>query len=76
MSIFDNLNAQQGMTNPQEALQRLRANPADVLKQAGMNIPAGMNDPQQIINHLVQSGQVSNPRLQMAQKMLSMIGRR
>lgn len=62
--------------NPMQMLQQIKSNPAAVLKQAGLNIPDGMNDPRQIINHLMQSGQVQNSRLQMAQQMLSQMGRR
>lgn len=78
MSLFDNLNQanQVGRINPQQALQQLRSNPAAVLKKAGLNVPDTMKDPQQIVNHLLQSGQVSNQRLQMAQRMMGMFGRR
>lgn len=81
MSLFDSLGghpkqqAQQRMT-PQEAMQQLRSDPVGTLKQAGYNVPAGMNDAHQIVNHLLQSGQVSNPRLQMAQRMMGMLWRR
>lgn len=71
MSIFESLGKQQ-MT-PQQAMQQLRANPAAMLKQAGMNIPAGMNDPRQIVNHLVQSGQLPQNRLT---QIMQMMGRR
>lgn len=72
MSLFDDIGAQKIPTqiNPQQALSQLRANPAAMLKQAGLSIPAGMNNPQEIINHLLRSGQISNPRLQMAQRLL------
>lgn len=78
MSLFDNLNQakQGGRINPQEAMQQLRSNPAAMLKKAGLNVPGTMKDPQQIVNHLLQSGQISNQRLQMAQRMLGMFGRR
>lgn len=78
MSLFDNLNQtnQGGRINPQQALAQLREDPAGTLKAAGLNIPAGLNNPQQIVNHLLQSGQVSNQRLQMAQRMMGMFGRR
>lgn len=72
MSVYDSLNAQ---PNQQQALSQLKANPQSVLSKAGLNIPNGMNDPQAIINHLLQSGQVSNPRLQMAQRMIGMMRR-
>lgn len=60
MSLFESLNNQ--MT-PQQAMAQLRANPAAMLKNAGLNIPSGMNDPRQIVNHLVSSGQVPQSRL-------------
>lgn len=60
MSIYDQLSN----NNMQSMLTQLKANPASVLRQRGLNIPAGMNNPQEIIQHLVTSGQVSNPRLQ------------
>lgn len=76
MSIYDSIGAGRQTGNPQVTLGQLRANPSAVLKQAGLTIPAGMNDPQQIIRHLLQSGQVSNPRLQAVQRMMGMMGRR
>ena len=78
MSLFDNLgkqNAQQS-ANPQQMLQQLKSNPASILKQAGLNIPDDMNNPQQIINYLIQSGQVNNSRLQGAQRIMQMFGKR
>lgn len=69
MSIFENLN------QTQPTVEQLKKNPSSVLQRAGLNVPAGMNDPQQIINYLLQSGQINNPRLQMAQKMMGMIRR-
>ena len=60
MSLFDTLNNQ--MT-PQQAMTQLRANPSAMLKNAGLNIPSGMNDPRQIVNHLISSGQVPQSRL-------------
>ena len=74
MSIFDSLGKQQAQQiTPQQAMQQLRANPAAVLRQAGMNIPAGMNDPRQIVNHLLQSGQLPQNRLT---QIMQMMGRR
>lgn len=74
MSIYDSIGAGRQTGNPQVALGQLCANPSAVLKQAGLTIPAGMNDPQQIIRHLLQSRQVSNPRLQAVQRMMGMMG--
>lgn len=67
MSLFDKLGAQ---ASPMQMLNQLRSNPAAILRQRGLNVPDGMTDPQAIINHLLQSGQISNSRLQMAQRMM------
>lgn len=62
----------QQQPNMMQALQQLRADPAQVLQQAGLNIPQGMNDPNAIIQHLLQSGQVPqeayNKALQMVRQ--------
>lgn len=76
MGLFDRLsgNAAQGhQVTPQEMrteMGRIQQNPASYLKQRGFNIPAGMSDPKQITQHLLQTGQVGNPRLQMVMRML------
>lgn len=67
MSLFDQIGQQQ---NPMQMLQQIRQNPAAILQRAGLNIPAGMTDPQQIIQHLMQSGQVSQQRYQQAMQMM------
>ncbi len=69
MSIFNQL----GQQNPMQMMQQLRQDPVGMLQRAGLNVPAGMSDPQQIIQHLMQSGQVSQQRYQQA---LQMLGRR
>lgn len=69
MSLFDNLGNKSVPQNPMQMLQQLRSNPVSVLQQAGYNIPAGMNNPQQIIQHLLQSGQVSQNKFAQAQQM-------
>ena len=80
MSLFDSLGRKQEKpqegVNYQQALQQLKSNPSSTLKQAGLNIPDNMNDPGQIISYLLQSGQISNPRLHMAQRLLGSFGRR
>lgn len=73
MSLYDQLS---GPQNPMQTLAQLRQNPAAVLKQAGLNIPAGMNNPQQILNHLLQTGQVPQTKYQQAMQMMSRMGRR
>lgn len=59
--------------NPQQMLQQIKSNPAAVLRQRGLNVPAGMTNPQQIIQHLLSSGQVPQSRLTQA---MQMMGRR
>lgn len=56
--------------NPMQMMQQLRADPVGFLRQAGYNIPDGMTDPQQITNHLTQSGQVSQQQYQQAMQMM------
>lgn len=77
MSIFQQLGqTPQQAGNPVQMLSQLRSNPVGMLKQAGYNIPDGMTNPQQIVNHLLNSGQVNNGRLNMAQQMAQQFGRR
>lgn len=66
------------MTNMQDAMRQLQANPAQMIKQAGYNVPDEYaNDPQQAVMHLIQSGQVGGPMMRRIQPMLNMLmGRR
>lgn len=64
MSLFEQFGNGPQQMNPQEAMKQLQANPAAVLRQRGISVPEGMTNPQQILNHLLQSGQLTNPRLQ------------
>lgn len=77
MSLFDSLGngaQQQGQQiTAQQALSQLRADPAGTLKQCGLHVPAGMNDPQQIIQHLMQTGQVPQNRFAQAMQMMGRI---
>lgn len=59
--------------NMMQMLQQMRSNPMQTLQQAGFKVPQNMNDPNAIIQHLMQSGQLSQDRYnqlyQMAQQM-------
>ena len=68
--LFSLLNgsAQPAVLNMQNALAQLKANPSALIRQAGYNIPDGMNNPQDILNHLLQSGQINQGRLSQAQQ--------
>lgn len=67
------------MNNPMfgsimQMLPQIKQNPMGVLRQAGMNVPANMNNPNDILNHLIQSGQVNQQTLDYAQRMAQMFG--
>ena len=76
MGMFDKLGQKPQQPNPTQMLQQLRSNPVSVLKQAGYNIPEGMNNPQQMVNYLLQSGQVPQARYQQAMQMFNRMGRK
>lgn len=67
-SIYNQLAKSQPM-NPMQALNQLKQNPSAFLKQAGFSVPDGINNPQQIIQHLMQSGQINQTRPVQAQQM-------
>ena len=52
-------------------LNQLKQNPMQFLMQRRLNLPQGMpmSDPQAILNHLVQTGQVSQQQLNQAYQM-------
>ena len=55
----------------QEAMRQLQNNPAELFRQAGVNVPAEiMNDPKAMVMHIINSGKVSNPVLQMVMPMI------
>ena len=66
MSIFDRINGQ-----PQMNLQQIQQDPVGMGRQAGYNIPQNLaGNPQAMVQHLIQSGQVSNPMLQRIMPMI------
>ena len=68
MSLFDRIGNQGSM---QQQLQQLKQNPAQMLRQAGMNVPENlMGNPQAIVQHLIQTGQVGGPALQRIMPMI------
>lgn len=82
MSLFNSLgggNQQQGQQNqvtPQQAWNQFQNDPVGSLRQVGLNIPSGMNNPQQIYQHLIQSGQLPQSRISQLMQMLGQMGRR
>lgn len=63
-----------GGNNMMNMLTQLKQNPMAMLTRAGYNVPSGISGPQQIVQHLVQSGQVNQNQLNYAQQMAQMFG--
>ena len=62
----------QALASNSPAQQNPREQCMNLLRQNGIQIPQGMeNNPQGILNHLMQSGRIPQGRLNMAQQMLS-----
>lgn len=72
MSLFQQLGqqGQQPRQDPRQAVNEIKADPSGFLSRAGFSVPAGMMDSGQIIQHLISSGQVSNPRLRQVMGMV------
>ena len=70
MSLFDKLNGQ-----PQMNMQQLQQDPVGMAQKAGYSIPPELaNNPQGMVQHLIQTGQVSNPMLQKIMPMIQRMG--
>ena len=70
MSIFDRI--QGGQPN----VQQIQNDPIGMARQAGYQIPENLaGNPQAMVMHLIQSGQVSNPMLQKIMPMIQRIGK-
>lgn len=71
--MFQRLSKQQPAQQPQNP----REQALNLMKQQGIAIPEGMeNNPQGIIQHLMQSGRFPQSRLNMAQQMMQRMFRR
>lgn len=57
------------MNNIISLYQRFMQNPVRALMEARLNIPQGMNSPDQIIQHLLNTGQVSQDRVNQVMQM-------
>ena len=67
-------NALGGGNNMMQMLSQLKQNPIALLNRAGFNIPANINSPQAIVQHLTQTGQINQNMLNQAQQMAQMFG--
>lgn len=71
MSLFDKLNGQQ----PQMNMQQIQNDPIGAAQKAGYNIPPNIaGNPQAMVQHLIQSGQVGGQKLQQAMQMMQRLG--
>lgn len=61
--------------NPVQMIQQLQANPIQFLQRAGFNVPNNLNDPNAIIQHLMNSGQISQQRYEQARQMAAQFRR-
>ena len=70
MSLFDKMNGQQ------PNLQQIQQDPIGMAQKAGYNIPPNLaGNPQAMVQHLIQTGQVSNPMLQKIMPMMQRLGK-
>lgn len=63
-----------GGMNIIQMLTQLKNNPLQLLQKAGFNVPNNINNPQEMIQHLLNSGQVSQAQLNQAQQQAQMFG--
>ena len=56
--------------NFMQMFQQFRANPMQMIIQSRMNVPSGMNDPNQILNHLLKTGQITQDQINSAYQMM------
>jgi hypothetical protein len=67
MSLFDRM----GQSNQQNQLQQIKNNPIAMGRQAGYQIPDNLaGNPQAIVQHLIQTGQVGGPMMQRIMPMI------
>ena len=63
-----------GGMNIMQLLGQFRQNPMAMLQRAGFNVPAGISNPQQMIQHLMNSGQISQQQFDQARQMAQQFG--
>ena len=69
MSIFDRLNG--GGPNMQDLMQQIRNDPRGMAQRAGNQIPENLaGNPQAMVQHLIQTGQVGGPAMQRIMPMI------
>ena len=59
--------------NPLQMVQQRQQNPVAFLQQAGLTIPNDLNNPNDIIQYLMNSGQISQQKYNWARQMSEMM---
>lgn len=75
--LYESMRGQgQPQMNFAQMLQQLKSNPAQFMRDRGINVPDGidMSNPQSILNGLMQSGQINSNAYQRVMQMMG--GRR
>lgn len=67
-------NPMMGM-NPMQMIQQLKANPIQFLQRAGFNVPANINSPNDIIQHLMNSKQITQQQYERARQIAAQFKR-
>jgi hypothetical protein len=49
-----------------QMMEQMKNNPVQFLMNRGLNIPQGMNNPQEMVQHLLNTGQVSQQQYENA----------
>ncbi len=65
------------MLNPMQLMQmlpQLKGNPMQFLAQRGIQIPQGMNNPQQIVQQMLNSGRYTQAQVDQARQMAMQMG--
>lgn len=57
------------MNNILNMLNSLMSNPLSILSQRGFNLPQNLNNPQEIVQHLLNTGQISQAQVNNAMQM-------
>lgn len=71
-NLFNSLNSTK--PNFMSQLQMLKNNPAQFLLQRKFNIPEGMNNPQEIVQHLLNTGQMTQNQFNTLQQKINSFG--
>lgn len=63
-----------GGMNPMAMLNQLKANPLSFLRQKGFNVPDNLSNPNDIIQHLMNTGQINQAQYNQARQMAQQYG--